>query len=257
MISLAGLLLVAGLLLTFFSLARLQYSSDRLWQIVSQQCQPGQERYHDPGPCLAVSLDQGYAIFNDARGPLHTLLIPTDRIPGIESEALLQNRAKNYFDYSWNQRHLLTQRAPFPVADGYLAQAINSRFGRTQNQLHIHLACLKPEVYSSLMQHLPDDRWQPIAIPLNGRRYMGIRVSATADPFAQLARYVRADHDAMANFGLLRVMLNAHEAVLLTTRVDLMRLSVGNTESLLDTHCQLARQALKRDRATAAEAHPE
>lgn len=233
---------MAGILLAFFSLAHIQYTSDQLWQIVSQQCLPGQTLRHTPEPCLRVSVKQGYAIFNDARGPLHTLLIPTERIAGIESEELLRSRARHYFDYGWSQRHLLTRQAPFPVADGYLAQAINSRFGRTQNQLHIHLACLKPEVYSALMLHLPGDRWQPIDIALNGHRYAGIRVPATADPFALLAQYVRAREDSTANYGLLRVMLNAHEAVILTTRVDLIRLSVGNTESLLDTHCRLARR---------------
>lgn len=233
---------MAGLLLAFFCLARIQYTSDQLWQTVSQQCLPAQKIRHSPGPCLKVNVDQRYAVFNDAKGPLHTLLIPTDRITGIESEALLKQPAGRYFDAGWRQRHLLTRQAAFPVADGYLAQAINARFGRTQNQLHIHLACLKPEVYYALMQHLPGKRWQPIDTELNGHRYMGIRISATVDPFALLARYVRDRDDAMANYGLLRVMLNPHEAILLTTRVDLMHLSPGNTESLLDTHCRLARQ---------------
>ena len=232
---------MAGFVLAFFCLVRLQYTSNQLWEIASQQCLPTQKLHHSPGPCLKVDVDKGYVVFNDARGPLHTLLIPTEQITGIESEALLKSRSEHYFDYGWNQRHLLTQQAPFVIADGYLAQAINSRFGRTQNQLHIHLACLKPEVYYSLMQHLPDHRWQPIDTPLNGSRYFGIRVPATADPFALLTEYVRDRHDSMAHYGLLRMMLNPHEAVLLATRVDLMHLSLGNTESMLDTDCRLAR----------------
>lgn len=223
-------------------LAWLHYHSQQLWQIVSQHCVPNQQQHGSPAPCLRVNLTQHYVVFNDAHGPLHTLLIPQEKISGIESTALLSGEAESFFQSAWENRYLLQQQAAFPILDRYLALAINSRYGRTQNQLHIHLACLKPEVYQAIQrqQKRIDHHWQELETPLSGQRYLAIKVAATTNPFIALDHYVQAQGDRMKNYGLVRLLADNGEAILLTSRMQLMELTLGTVETLLDVDCKLA-----------------
>ena len=65
-----------------------------LWNIVHGQCVPDwqQHRVLKP-PCVAVDLNKGvaggFAVIKDQRGQTQYLLLPTQRITGIESAALL------------------------------------------------------------------------------------------------------------------------------------------------------------------------
>lgn len=233
---------VIGILLAALCLAWLQYHSHQLWDKVSQYCVPEQLQQGKSVHCLAVNLGQRYAVFNDAHGPLHTLLIPTEKTSGIESPALREPTAKNYFQYGWDTRHFLLQQAAFPVPDRYLALAVNSRYGRTQNQLHLHLACLKPEVYQVISQqkdHL-GHQWQRLHTPLSGQQYLAIRVPVTANPFMVLGQYIEAHNDRIDNYGLVRLAPDNNEVILLATRFRLTALSLGSAEALLDFDCHLA-----------------
>lgn len=221
------------------------YNSQQLWQIVSEGCVTQQQQSASPAPCLRVNLPEHYAVFNDANGPLHTLLIPTDKITGIESPALLNSKTENYFQHGWDTRYLLQQKSTFPIAEPYLALAINSRYGRTQNQLHLHLACLKPDVYRAIsrqIQHI-GSQWQTLNTTLSGRHYLAIKVPETTNPFMALAQYVEAEGDSMAYYGLARIVPEQGEAILLATRLQLTALNLGTAEELLDFDCKLAQHS--------------
>lgn len=230
------------LLLPALYLAWLNYNSQQLWQIVSERCVPEQQHTGISVSCLQVNLAQRYTVFNDAKGPLHTLLIPTDKITGIESAELLNSKTENYFQHGWDTRYLLQQQAAFPIPERYLALAVNSRYGRSQNQLHLHLACLKPEVYQAILQQNSniDYHWQMLNTPLSGRRYLAIKAATTANPFTVLSQYLQAEGDSMDNYGLVRVVTDNGEAILLATRVQLMALTLGTAEELLDFDCKVA-----------------
>ncbi len=234
------------LLLPALYLAWLHYNSQQLWQIVSERCVPEQHSSGSPVSCLQVNLAQRYTVFNDANGPLHTLLIPTDKITGIESAELLNSKIENYFQHGWDTRYFLQQQAAFPIPERYLALAVNSRYGRTQNQLHLHLACLKPEVYQAILQQTGNIgyQWKGLNTLLSGRRYLAIKATATADPFIVLSQYLQAEGDSMDNYGLARIVADNGEAILLATRVQLMALTLGTAEELLDFDCKVA-QSLK------------
>lgn len=233
---------VLVLVLPALYLAWLHYNSQQLWQIVSERCIPQQQSSGSPEPCLQVNLQQRYVVFNDANGPLHTLLIPTDKITGIESAVLLDSETENYFQHGWDTRYFLQQKSTFPIPERYLALAINSRYGRTQNQLHLHLACLRPEVYQSILQQKGNIgyQWQALNGPLSGRRYLAIKVAATINPFTALAHYVKAEGDKMDNYGLVRIVADNDEVILLTTRLQLTAFTLGTAEELLDFDCKLA-----------------
>jgi CDP-diacylglycerol pyrophosphatase len=50
---------------------------------------------------------------------------------------------------------------------------------RSQNQLHIHIDCLRADVHQSLAQHAGSigPTWAPFAVPLAGAPYSAIRIS--------------------------------------------------------------------------------
>lgn len=49
----------------------------------------------------------------------------------------------------------------------------------------------------------------------------------------------------MDNYGLVRVMADNGEAILLATRLQLTALTLGTAEELLDFDCQLAQQSTR------------
>ncbi|WP_202301425.1 CDP-diacylglycerol diphosphatase [Dryocola clanedunensis] len=226
-------------------LLHIHANSDALWKIVSQQCVPGQQQRHDPTPCLDVDLDKRFVVFKDAKGPLHTLVMPTEEITGIESPALQKADAPNYFYYAWQERSRLKQMTDKPVDDRYLALAINSWYGRSQNQLHIHLACLRPEVYRQLSQQegFISTSWQPLGIGLKGHDYLAMKIPADTfaqqSPFALLNRYVQAHGDDIAKYGLAVTVNERGEFVLLANRLKVTDLNLGTAGELLDYGCAL------------------
>lgn len=227
-------------------LLSIRANSDALWKIVSQQCVPNQQQRQHPAPCLEVNLEKRFVVFKDAKGPLHTLVMPTDKITGIESPDILKPGAPNYFSYAWQERHRLKQMTDMPLDDRYLALAINSWYGRSQNQLHIHLACLRKDVYQILNQQITHvtDSWQPLATKLNGHEYLAIKVTAQTlekeTPFTVLNNYVRQRHDDIANYGLAVVMIRNGDAVLLANRLKLTDVNLGSAGEILDYSCKLA-----------------
>lgn len=169
---------------------------DALWKIVHGRCVQDQQQHGDPAPCALVAFDageqQGYAVLKDRNGPYQFLLIATAPVSGIESPALLAADAPPYFAAAWRARSFVEQAAHRSLPREDLSLAINSRYGRSQNQLHIHIDCLKPAVRDTLRAHLGEvgDRWAPLQVPLEGRRYRAMRISEAAfelaNPFALL-----------------------------------------------------------------------
>ena len=225
----------------------LRANSDALWKIVSEQCVPNQQQRHDPAPCLEVNLDKRFVVFKDAKGPLHNLVMPTEEITGIESPDVQKPDAPNFFYYAWQERDRLQQTAGKPINDRYLGLAINSRYGRSQNQLHIHLACLRPDVYQTLSQqegHIGNS-WQPLGDKLKGHDYLAMKISANAfeqqSPFKLLHTWVQQQGDDMAQYGLA-VTTNAQgDIVLLANRLRVTDLNLGTAGEILDYGCTVGR----------------
>jgi CDP-diacylglycerol pyrophosphatase len=182
-----------------------------LWKIVHTKCVPGKERTGNPHPCAIVDVrngeKRGYALLKDLVGPAQFLLIPTARIPGIESPAALASNAPNYFSQAWRRRSLFERRLHKAVPRDDISLAINSAAGRTQNQFHIHIDCVRPDVRDSLRRQQAEigPRWRPIATKLAGHRYMGMRVAGSglgANPFKLLASRVPGARARMGSYTL-------------------------------------------------------
>lgn len=221
---------------------------DALWQIVSQQCVPHQQQQQKADPCLAVDLDRGYVLFKDRNGPLHDLLMPADKVTGIEDPALGRQLLPHYFAQAWRQRRVLSEGLKKPIPDQFVAVAINSRFGRSQNQLHVHIACLRPDVFMTLNQQGKglDEQWQVLPTQLMGHTYSARMLyagdAAVLDPLALLREYVEAQGDSMSQYSLLMTPRADGNFLLLTTHLALTELNLGSAGELQDYRCDLMNQ---------------
>lgn len=241
-------LLAAAALLTLLAAPRaLAANPDALWHIVHDQCAPDMASRHMPAPCDAVDLGGGYAILKDLHGATQLLLIPTDRITGIEAPQVLAPGAKNYWQDAW-QAHPLFERRAGPVPRQDLALAINSKYARSQNQLHIHIDCVRPDVRQALDANARriGPTWSTLDVDLAGRRYHARRVEgadlSANDPFRLLAQ----DPEARADMGretLVVVGTNFQGGkpgfILLSDRANLLWGDNAHGEDLLDPSCKI------------------
>src|SRR5579885_3089074 len=104
---------------------------DALWHIVHDYCVPDQQEHADPAPCAKADLRGGYVVLKDARGATQYLLIPTDRVTGIEDPALLRPDAPNYFADAWRERGFTEQAVGHPLPPDSVSLAVNSIYGRS------------------------------------------------------------------------------------------------------------------------------
>jgi CDP-diacylglycerol pyrophosphatase len=154
-----------------------------LWTIVHDQCVPDQEASSDPAPCSLVDLSigerHGYAVLKDLVGATQFLVIPTDWISGIESPALLEPDATNYFAAAWHASSFVDARAGVDIPRDWMSLAVNSAVARTQNQFHIHVDCVRADVRESLSRHIADvgSDWAPFPEPLTGHPYLAMAVA--------------------------------------------------------------------------------
>lgn len=223
-----------------------------LWHIVHEQCVPHQERLHSPLPCLVVDEAGGAAVLKDLRGIAQLLLIPTARVTGIEDPAILRPEAPNYFQLAWRTTNAVRALADSDLPRDALSLAINSRFGRTQQQLHIHIDCLRPDIRSLLRAHIAQvtNAWAPFPVPLAGHPYRARRILTLdrpgADPFQLVAKELP---DAGADMGAMTIvvagaMFGAEPGfIVLAGRTDLSTGNHGSGEELQDHSCALARDS--------------
>lgn len=123
---------------------------DILWKIIHNDCVPDQSDHGKPEPCALVNLTDRFAVLKDHTGATQFLLIPTDRITGIEDPTILSTQAPNYWQAAWDARHFTSEQAGTPLSDDKIALAINSEHARSQNQLHIHIDCIRQEARETL-----------------------------------------------------------------------------------------------------------
>jgi CDP-diacylglycerol pyrophosphatase len=205
-----GVIATAVALLAGLALVAITARADPnvLWNIVHGQCVPGQQQHGNPSPCARVDLSAGeaagFAILKDIKGATQFLLIPTRHIDGIESGTLLAADAPNYFAAAWQERDLVGAKLSRSLPRDVLSLAVNSDISRSQNQLHIHIDCLRADVHDALARAAPlvGPHWTLLPMPLAGHRYRAMRVDGETlgnnDPFKLLARGVPG---AVANMG--------------------------------------------------------
>ncbi len=235
---LAGFLLLLIAVLGY--IAWIKFNSDTLWNIVSQQCVPLQHTKQQPVSCLKVDTSNQYVLFKDQNGPLHNLVIPTEKITGIESPLLLAENTPSYLSLAWQERTSLSHGLNKIIPDKLLAVAVNSQYGRSQEQLHIHIACLKKDILEQLnsQQSAITSTWNEFPIKLANHRYLAKKVTThSINPFKQLQEYTLQHDDNIGHFGLAMVPLDDGSLLLLANRMDLLDLNLGSAGEILDYQC--------------------
>jgi CDP-diacylglycerol pyrophosphatase len=242
------LIFISLLLITaigWFSLRQYLHHPDALWRIVSQQCVPHQRDNQKPEPCAKVDLQSGFVLLKDIHGPLQYLLLPTAKMRGMESPELLQAKTANFFWLAWQQRNFMSLRHGSQVPDDVISLTINSTTGRTQNQLHIHISCLRKDVRGQLNQYgnALNEKWQDFPVSLAGNKYIARKVSEAEfsqhSPFIMLARQVPQAGEHMGRYSLAMAKLADGEWIALATERNLLRLNLASAEQLQDHDCGL------------------
>ena len=218
---------------------------DALWHIVSQQCLPNQQQNHNPAPCAQVDEQAGFVVLKDRNGPLQYLLMPSAKITGIESPQVLQPDTANFFALAWQARHFMADKLGKPIDDAAISLAINSEYGRTQNQLHIHISCLQPAVKARLAQLQRDfsESWQPLPGGLLGHDYLVRRASATElkqlGAFRLLAQGVEGADENMGSYGMAMTAMPGGDFLLLAVKRNVWQLNLASAEEIQDHSCQV------------------
>jgi len=227
-----------------------------LWRIVHGQCVAHFVASHDPAPCQAVHLDNGEdagtAVLKDLVGATQFLVIPTRRVSGIEDAVLLAPGAANYFADAWGEIGRVAGAAHAELARDALSLAVNAVSGRSQDQLHIHLDCVRADVRDALRRMASGigAAWAPLPEALDGHPYRAMRIDGDgldgANPFRLLAEGVPGAGGEMGRHTLVVVGMvfagGAPGFVVLDDRSDPLRGDFGSGESLQDHDCALARR---------------
>ncbi|WP_228885501.1 CDP-diacylglycerol diphosphatase [Stenotrophomonas rhizophila] len=224
--------------------AKRPVNPDALWGLIQRDCVgAGTPR----GDCLAVAAEPGRrdVLLKDAHGRFQFLLLPLDRISGIESPALLRADAPNYFAAAWEARWRTGRALGRPLPREVASLALNSPQGRSQHQLHIHVDCLRADVLAQLqrMGGAIGSQWQPLPEPLRGHRYQArrLRGAQLQDNPVQLLATELAGAADLRNWSLVvsgsRQPDGTPGFLLLATRVDAASGNQASGEELQDHAC--------------------
>lgn len=186
---------------------------DALRHIVQEECVPHWVGQHDAAPCVEVQLSDssnptsGFALLADRKGGAHFLLIPTRRITGIESSELLAPDAPNYFAAAWEARGHLEPSAGHVVPRNAVGLAVNPVRARSQTQLHIHIECLRPDLFDALNRDSAriSDVWTQERV--GAAEFEALKVSGEVlgdrNPFKMLNQRASEQHRAMGDYTLI------------------------------------------------------
>jgi CDP-diacylglycerol pyrophosphatase len=224
--------------------AHAEADPNALWTIVHDQCVPDQQASGNPAPCAQVNIgtgeQRGSAVLKDLVGATQFLLIPTERISGIESPALLEPDAPNYVAAAWDARSFVDARAGVDIPRDWMSLAINSAVARSQNQLHIHIDCVRADIRETVNRRLADvgPEWAPFPEPLSGHPYRAMVVEGETLDAANPIQLVAEQADDMGLETLVAVGAYLPDGrpgfVLLAGRADPTTGNQGAGEELQD-----------------------
>jgi CDP-diacylglycerol pyrophosphatase len=194
--------------------------------------------HSNPG-CRAYDKADQYILLKDnsPKKLAAYLIIPTVKLTGIEDPKIFAAPFADLWADAWRQARVFVKKRAVDTA-----LAINSVFGRTQNQLHLHIACVKPAVAKALADNdakIGADPERPFALTLAENRYRVVRtasLSGVASPF-ELVRAMPDGRSDMADQSIAVVGSQKPGSfyVLDTWAEGANR---GAAEELLDQYCR-------------------
>jgi CDP-diacylglycerol pyrophosphatase len=234
--------------LSTLSVAPARADRNQLWMIVSFKCMRHLAKSEAPIPCDSIDTtlgwDRGVALLKDGVGVARMLAIPTHPVSGIEDPAVLADGEPNYFAVAWSERHALPMRLHVTPPAGSVAVVVDSKPAREQDQLHLIVDCLDPQVATTIADETPHigAEWKPMGVPIKGRSYWARRVEAARAediaPFRLLAEGLPGAKETIGAWSLALTQpasLGDRGFVLLADRAD--GDAGGRARDLLDPTC--------------------
>jgi CDP-diacylglycerol pyrophosphatase len=241
----AGLAVLAGVQTPAAAFEGRAFGRDGLWRVVHGVCSPISRFTGLPTPCLAVDHERGFATVRAPDEATHIIITPLVRVAGVESPSLLRKGAPNYWADAWSERHWVEEAAGRPLDWSDIGMAINSRAGRSQDQLHIHVDCVIPQLKPELARAARGRKgWFELDLrPWSGRYHARWLSAKELDRniFRMTALEIAHGRDNMAGETIAVIGLDEPRSgrgfVLLAANDG------GHAEDLLDHQCHLARNA--------------
>lgn len=105
-------------------------------------------------PCLRVGAggkgETPYVVLRVPGSRTHLLVMPVDAIPGLEDPRLQNAPYGSLWAEALATRPLVSEGAGFAIPDASIGLAINADRVRSQDQLHIHVECIRPRYLQSI-----------------------------------------------------------------------------------------------------------
>ncbi|BAT19996.1 CDP-diacylglycerol diphosphatase [Asaia bogorensis] len=176
------------------------HDPDVLWKLVHGRCARGLK------PCTVYDETHGFALLHSIEGRGQYLLIPTEKVTGMESAVLLRPEQPNYFAEAWAYRERVGQDYHRSIPESELSLAINSAHGRSQNQLHIHLDCIDVRMRALLDRNTASigPSWSYLPESFNNHHYRALYLATmNGSPFRILAANLAHPEEEMGNHTLI------------------------------------------------------
>jgi CDP-diacylglycerol pyrophosphatase len=225
--------------------------SDSLFHVV-QVCKQTELLTHNPFPCLHVELgngsEPGFAVV-PTPGAASVLMVPIRKLSGIESPELLSSDHPNWWEVAWAARDFLIERTQGRVSRNDIALAVNSREARSQDQLHIHVACVNSNRFKEIrpFERSITSTWSTFPIRLASENWLAMRVEEEdleSNPFVLLAKLDAASRGLMGEWGIAVIaweFADGSEGFLIfATRRNEALAEQGSGVALLDPGCSIA-----------------
>jgi CDP-diacylglycerol pyrophosphatase len=230
-------ILIAGISLSSRALCA---NRDALREIVQDECVVHWQQQHSAAPCECVA--DSYAVLADRKGGAHFLLIPTRTVTGIESPEVLEPDAPNYFAAAWQARDRVAAVVGHDVPRSAVGLALNPKHARSQDQLHIHIECLRADVARTLQTAAAGitAAWSPIEVVgwhFDALRIMGEDLGAS-NPFRLLADRAPLAVARLEDYSLIVAGMQFKEGPGFVLLIGTLP-----GELLLDSSCAVARSA--------------
>jgi len=224
-----------------------------LWKIVHDVCIRHWVSSDDPWPCTQIvdsgERENGVAILKDIRGKSQFLAIATSRISGVESPALEGPRAPHLFEAAWEARRFVFDKLGKVLPRDNIGLAINSALRRSQDQVHIHIDCLKPEARDIISKRAAEtgSEWSEelfiVDAPYRARRIDALDLSRV-NPFDLVAEYLASHGQELRRASIVVAGIGSENNrpgfVILFGLADESLSAFGHGENLLDHDCKLA-----------------
>lgn len=229
--------------------AKVKALASTLFQVV-QLCEKVDRISQIPFPCLEVTSGDGpsggFAVvpYLDAAA---VLLVPTQRLSGIDSPDLLSAEQPNWWQYAWDARRFLIERRSADIPRDRVALAINSKQARMQDQLHIHVACVNSSFKAEIQRFeaAVTSHWSRFPLSLASQRWWSMRVHGSdleANPFVLLSRLAKVSRSTMGDWGIATLAWNFTDGtdgfLIFATRRDKTSFHGGSASALLDPRCE-------------------